>query len=79
MARLVLSSGSKTYGVGRSKLLFSGDDGAGALGGVECGLALHDSLAGSGRATTSTATDLGYLVPSCAGHLECVVGVVEES
>jgi hypothetical protein len=66
-----------TYGVGRGVLLLCGDDATGALGGVECGLALYDSLAGSGRAAASTATDLGDLVPACGSHCECVVEVVK--
>jgi hypothetical protein len=61
-----------TYGIGRSILLLCGDDGARALGGVECGFALDDGLARSGRAATSAASDLGDLVP--VRHLECGVG-----
>jgi hypothetical protein len=66
-----------TYGVGRGVLLLCGDDAAGTLRGVECGLALYDSLAGSGRAAASTATDLGDLVPACGSHCECVGGFEE--
>ena len=58
-----MQSWSVTYGIGRGELLLGCDDGAGALGGVECGFALDDSLAGSGRAATSAATDLGDGVP----------------
>jgi hypothetical protein len=58
-----VSSGIATYSISRSILLLCGDDGAAALGCVESRFALDHRLAGSGRATSSTATNLGDGVP----------------
>jgi hypothetical protein len=63
MARLGLSSGIATYSIGGRELLLCGDDGAAALGSVERGLALYNSLARSTSGAASSATDLGNGVP----------------
>lgn len=54
--------GMEAYGIGGTEFLLRGNDPAGALGGVECGLALHDGLA-LGGAATGLAADLGNGVP----------------
>lgn len=44
------------------------------MGGVEGGFALHDGLAGSGRAAASAASDLGDFVPALASrHVDGVL------
>ena len=53
----------EAYSVGRGVLLLGGEDCTAALGGVECGFALDDRLAGTRCGATSTATNLGDGIP----------------
>ena len=61
----------ETYGVGGGEFLLRRDDGAAALGGVECGLALDDRLAGSCGAATGAAADFGNFIPSSGSRHDC--------
>ena len=61
--------------VGGRVLLVGRDDGSAALSGVQSRLALDDSLAGPGGATTGAATDLGDRVPVV--HVEVWCGYEE--
>ena len=60
----------RTYGVGTSKLLLCGDDGAAALGGVEGGFAFDDGLTGGAAAGAGAgfAADAGHVVPVLVCH-----------
>lgn len=72
-------SGGRTHsGVGCAEFLLSADDGAGALGGVDGGLALDDTLAVDGGATVGAhfATNASSAFPILVGHFVCGQEVV---
>ena len=62
-----------THGVGASELLLGPNDGAGALGGVEGGLALDDglALAAAEAAAAGLAADFRHGFPVLVGHCVC--------
>lgn len=59
----------EAYSVCTSVFLLSADDGAGALGGVEGGVAFDDSLAIDGAASRAGfAADASDVIPVLVGH-----------
>ena len=61
--------GEGTYSVCSGEFLFGADDGAGALGCVECGVAFDDSFAVTATAAgAGFAADAGHTLPVLIGH-----------